>query len=142
MHLPQLHLHILPHLGIESREGLVEEQDLRLVDYGTGYGDTLLLSAGEGGDIALLIVCHAHHLQGVKHTLVYLVLAILLQLQPEGDIVIYREIGEEGILLEHSVHRTAVWRYGRYVLALKEDMSGGRMLESCYHAQECCLATA
>ena len=67
VHLPQLHLHILAHLSIESRERFIEQQHLRLIDNSTRNSDTLLLTARERIDIPLLLVSHRHHLASSPH---------------------------------------------------------------------------
>ena len=44
----QFVLHVLAQLEIQGSQRLVQKQDLRFVDDGAGYGDTLLLPAAQG----------------------------------------------------------------------------------------------
>ena len=74
------------------------------------FGYALLLPAGEGVYVAVLIVRHAHHAQGLLYLLLDGGTGQLLQLQPEGNVVEHVEVGEEGVLLEHGVYRTLVRR--------------------------------
>ncbi len=110
VHLFQLHLHVLAHLEVQCGKRLIEEQHLRFVDDGAGYGDTLLLSAGERVHVAVFIVGHAHHAECLLHLLLDSGGGHLLQLKPESDVVEYVEVGEQGVFLEYGVHRTAMRR--------------------------------
>ena len=110
VHFLQFHLHVFAHFEVQGSERLVQQQYFGFVDDSSGDGYALLLSAGEGVHVAVLIVCHAHHAQGLFHFLLDSGTGQLLQLQPEGYVVEYVEVGEEGVLLEHGVHRTLVRR--------------------------------
>ena len=110
VHFLQFHLHVFAHFEVQGSERLVQQQHFGFVDDSSGDGYALLLSAGEGVHVAVLIVCHAHHAQGLFHFLLDSGTGQLLQLQPEGYVVEYVEVGEEGVLLEHGVHRTLVRR--------------------------------
>ena len=46
VHFLELDLHVLAHLEVKGGEGLVQQEDLGLVDDGAGDGDTLLLASG------------------------------------------------------------------------------------------------
>ena len=121
VHLFELDLHLLPHLEVEGAEGLVEEQDLGLVDEGAGDGDALLLPAREGGDGALFKPFEVDERERLFHLLrdllfgelfllripialvVFVSVHDLLAAKPEGDVFEHVEVGEEGIALEHRI---------------------------------------
>ena len=92
VHLLELHLHVLAHLEVQCGKGFVEQEHGGLVHDGACYGHALLLSARERVHVAMLIVRHAHHLQGASHLVLYDVGLGLLQLQAEGDVVVYVEV--------------------------------------------------
>ena len=46
MQLRNLGPHLHPQFRVEVGKGLIEEEDLRLSDYGTSYSDPLALPAG------------------------------------------------------------------------------------------------
>ena len=52
-------LHDLLALLVEGAGGLVEDQDLRVLDQGAGYGDALLLAAGELGALEAAFLVEA-----------------------------------------------------------------------------------
>ncbi len=79
MHLLELDLHVLAHLQVQGREGLVEEQHLGLIHYRAGDGHPLLLSAGKGFHIPVLIVGHTHHPEHLAHLAGDLLLRDLLE---------------------------------------------------------------
>src|SRR5215212_96254 len=65
----------------------------------------------------------------------------LREAQPEGDVLGNRQVGEEGVALEHGVNVTPV-RWGvRYVLAVQQDPSPAGTLEAGDQAQRSSLAT-
>ena len=142
VHLLQFHLHVLAHLEVQGGKGLVQQQHFGFVDDGSGNGYALLLPAGEGVHVAVLIVRHAHHAQGLLHLLLDGGTGQLLQLQPEGNVVEHVEVGEEGVLLEHGVHRTLVRRCLCDVLSGNGYHSFRSSLKACNEAQQCCLSAA
>ena len=53
MHFLEFDLHVFSHLEVESAKRLIEKKNLRLADDGTGYCDSLLLTAGKRGNITI-----------------------------------------------------------------------------------------
>ena len=93
--------HLHAQLGVEVGERLVHEERLRLAHDGAPHGDALALAAGEGARLAIEEVLEAEHLRRVPHALVDLVLGHLAQAQPEGDVVVDRQVRVERVVLEH-----------------------------------------
>ena len=123
-------------------EGLVKEKDLRLVHKGPGNGHTLLLATGERFHVTVLIISHTHHLQHLAHPLVDFVGRHLLELEPEGDVVIDIEMREESIALKHSVERAFVRRKGGNVPAFEKHGALIRGEETGQNAESGGLAAA
>ena len=140
VHLFEFHLHVLAHLQVEGGKGLVEEQHFGFVDDGTGYGNALLLSAGEGVHVAVFIVGHAHHAERLLHFLFDSGGGELLQLEAESNVVEYVEVGKQGVLLEHRIHRAAVGRCLRDVFSCNGNHSFRSCLEACNQTQQCRLS--
>ena len=65
-----------------------------------------------------------------------------MRLQPEGDVLVDREVREEGVVLEDRVHVPLVRRQPGDVLALELDQARRRLLEPADHPQGRGLATA
>ena len=142
VHLLQLDLHVLAHLEVQRGEGLVQEEHLGLVHDGAGDGDTLLLAAGEGLHVAVLVVGHGHELENLADALVDLLLRHLLQLEAEGDVLIHIQVREQGVALENGVQRTLVRRDAGQLLAVHQDGTFVRLEKARDHPQERGLATA
>ena len=142
VHLLQFDLHVLAHLEVQGREGLVQQQDLGLVHERPGDGHALLLSAGQGVHVALLVVGHRDHLEDLAHAAVDLVGGHLLQFQAEGDVVIDVQVREERIALEHRVEGTLVRRDAGDVPAVQQDLPFVRRQEARDQAERGGLAAA
>ena len=66
----------------------------------------------------------------------------LLAAQAEGDVLVDREVREEGVVLEDGVDVPPVRRQPGHVLAVQLDQAGRRLLEAADHAQRRGLAAA
>ena len=66
----------------------------------------------------------------------------LLAAQPEGDVLVDRQVWEQGVVLEDRVDVALVRREPRHVLALELDQARGRLLEAADHPQGRRLAAA
>ena len=138
----QFTLHLLAQLQVQGAQGLVQQQDVRLVHQGAGDGNTLLLAAGELGDVALFVAFQVH--QG-KHTVDLLGDDIIRQLfdaQAESDILKNVQMGEQGVALEDRVDLPFVGRYVVDALAVKDDRAFVLLQETAQDTQQCGLAAA
>ena len=72
VHLHKLQLHLLAHLVIKGAQWLIQQQYLGLIDDSPCYGNSLLLSTGEGINTALLKAFKIHDLKSVFYLLFYL----------------------------------------------------------------------
>ena len=94
LHPLQLDLHPLAQLQIQGPQGFVQEQYLGPVHQGPGNGHPLLLAAGQLLDPALFIALEVHQLQHLLYPLLDLRLGELLDLEAEGDVIVYVQVGE------------------------------------------------
>ena len=78
MHSLQFQLHLFSHLQIQSSQRLVKQKDLRLIDNGTGNGNTLLLTAGQSCNAPLLKAFQINDLECMTYLLANLFLGQLL----------------------------------------------------------------
>ena len=96
----KLGAHLDPQLGVEVRERLVHEEDLRLADDRPSERDALALTARELLRLALQQASQAESLSGFLDAAVDLGLGPLAQLQTEGHVVVDRHVRIERVALE------------------------------------------
>ncbi len=109
-----LRSHVDAELRVEVRERLVHEVRLRLPDDRPPHCHPLPLAARERAWLAIEEGLEPEDVSGLPHALVDLVLRRLSQAQPEGDVVVDREMRIERVALEdhrdvpisrrHAVH--------------------------------------
>ena len=138
----QLDLHLLAQLQVEGAERLVEEQDGRAVDERPGEGDALGLAAGDLGRLAALEAGQLDELEHLGDALLDLGVVDVRPAQAEGDVLVDRQVREQGVVLEDRVDVPLVGRQPGDVLALEFDQPRGRRLEPADHPQGGGLAAA
>jgi hypothetical protein len=122
--------------GVEVRERLVEEEELRAADDGAAHGDALALPAGEGFREAVEERPEAEHLGGLVDALRDLGLVCLAELEPEAEVLAHGEVRVKGVRLEDHGD-VAVARLEPRDLAVAEmDRPGVGHLEPREEAQE------
>ena len=117
-------------LGVEVRERLVHEEDLRAADDGAAEGDALALTAGELLRLAVEELADAQQLGGFLHLAVDLRLRGLAQLEAERHVVVDAHVRVERVVLEH--HRD-VAILGRHVVddpVADEDAAVGDLFQA------------
>jgi hypothetical protein len=133
---------LLAQLQVERAERLVEEQHRGVVDERAGQRDALLLAAGELARAGALAAAQADELERLGHTALDLGHGHLAALEAERDVAAHVEVLEERVALEHRVDVAPVRRHVGDGLALEQDPSLARLLESGDHAQRRRLAAA
>jgi hypothetical protein len=129
-------------LRVEVRERLVHQESDRLPDDGAAERDALALAPGELLRLPLEQRREVEDLRGPAHALIDLALREALVPQPEGQVVVHREMRIERVRLEH--HRD-VARARRDLVddpLPDEDAAVGHLLEPREHAQGGALAAA
>ena len=82
------------------------------------------------------------HLQHLRHLPVLLLLRRFFQLQAVGDILVYRHVGEQGVLLEHQGCVALEGRQAVHSLAVHQDVTLLRLGEARQLAHQRGLAAA
>ena len=138
----ELDLHLLAQLQIERPERFVQEQDRRPVDQRTGERDALRLAARDLRRLARLEARELDEGEHLPHPGLHLAVLDALATQPEGDVLVDRQVREERVVLEDRVHVPPVRRQPRHVLAMELDQPGRRLFEAADHPQGGRLAAA
>ena len=127
--------HLHPELGIEIREGLVEQKHLRLADDRPAEGHPLPLAPRELPRPAGEQVLDRERRRGLVHPPVDLGLRGGPHLQAEGHVLPHGEVGIERVVLKH--HRDVAVAGGHVVdhAAADRDLAGGDLLEARHHPQ-------
>ena len=94
--LPQL----LPHLGVEGAERLVEQQHLRLDRQRPGQGHALPLAAGELRGIAICQPVQPNQVQQFLTRAFDLGCSAAADAQAEGHVLEHGHVAEQGVVLE------------------------------------------
>ncbi len=121
-----------PRVGVEGREGLVEQEELRLRDDRTRERDALLLAARELGRTTLRVAVEADARQRAGHARTGLLPAYPAAVEREADVRLDAEVGPEGVVLEHHAE-TAPLRRQRQQVAPAERHAPRRRLEHPRH---------
>ena len=141
-HLPQPGAQFQADLGVDRREGLVEQQDLRVRSQGPRKGDTLALSARELAGIPFFQSLASDQPEEFLHFLPDLLLRRLLHPKAESDILKNRHIAEKGVALKNKSDPPLTAGDIIDDFAVDQDLTGIRMLQAGNHSQDGRLAAA
>ena len=139
---PDLGAQALADLGVQGRQGLVQEQHPRPHRQGPGQGGPLLLAAGHLVRVALAQFLHVDQGQHLVHPRGDRFRAPPGHLQAEGDVLAHGHVGEQGVVLEHHAHAPLVGGHPGDLGAADADAAGGGGFEAGDHAQGGGLAAA
>ena len=131
--------HLHPELRVEVRERLVHQERLRLPDDRAPHRDPLALPSRERSRLALEERLEIEHLGRILDPAVDLALRDLLHPQPEGDVLVDREVWVQGVALED--HRDVpVTRRDVVDDAVADAQHAPRdLLEAGHHPERCRL---
>lgn len=109
----------LPRGRVQVGQGLVKEEDLRVVDQHAGQSSPLLLSAGDLAGFAAQDAIHTDNLADLRHPALHLILGHAVVLHGEGDVLRHRQPHKLGVgVLQDRAHFDAA----------VEDVHLGRVL--------------
>jgi len=134
--------HLGPEPGVECRERLIEQKDLRLLDDRAPDGDALLLATRQLRRLHLQLVADRQQLGDLPDPAVDLVAGKAFDLQRITDIVADAHVGEKGDILKHHADVSLLGRQMGDIGAVEEDAPAGCRLESRHHPQRRGLAAA
>jgi hypothetical protein len=142
MQFLQLDLHVFAQLLVERAERLVHQHQLRLEHQGARQRHALLLAAGKLARQPVVHAAQLHHLERALHAALLLVLRHLAHRERVGHVLAHAEMREQGVVLEHHAEVPLVRRRAVDLLAVEQDVAGGRRLEAGQHHQRGGLARA
>ena len=123
----QLDLHVLAQLEVEGAERLVEQQHTRLAHQCTRDGDTLLLTAGKTGHIAVFKAAQTNQLEHFCGFALDICAVQLFDVQTECNILRNIQVWEQRITLEYGVDLALIRRNIVQTLAVEEYIAGIRL---------------
>ena len=126
---------ILPDLGVERSEGLVQEEHLRCRREGAGERHTLPLPARELFRVAIRERLQVHELEQLAHPRFAHRLVLLPDAEPEPDVVGDRHVPEQGVVLEHEADAALLHALDRELLVAHHDAAGGRLFQPGDHPE-------
>ncbi len=100
----QFDSHFDSKLRVQVAQRFIKEKQIRFDDQGPGEGNPLLFPSGELGGISEILPRQANKFQASLHLLFDGRLVHLPDLQTKGKILLYRQMGEEGIVLKDHPH--------------------------------------
>ena len=131
-----------PKLHVEVREGLVEQEDLRLAGDGPAEGHALPLAPGQRRRFALEERFDPEALRHLGDPIRDDPPVEPTHLEAEREVLAHRHVGIEGVVLEDHGDVAPLRRQVRHVLAIDEDAAATRGLDSGRDPQEGALAAA
>jgi len=135
-------LHLLAELEVEGAQRLVEKKDAGMVYQRTCDGNTLLLAAGEGSDLALGIIGQADQLKHTHYAVFDLGLGHLADAEAECNVVKNVHVGEKGIALEDRIYLALIGGQVVDLFSIKIDHTGAGRFKAANNAQSSGLAAA
>ena len=142
MHALDLGAHLHAQLGVEVRQRLVEQEDLRIAHDRAPHGDALALAAGELARLALEQLGDVEDAGGLLHAARNLVLRVALEPQAERHVFVHGHVRVERVVLEHHGHVAVLRRHVVDHLAVDRDLARADLLEPGDHPQRRRFAAA
>ena len=135
---PRLHAQ----LGVEVRERLVHQVDLRMADDGPAHRDTLALAAREVLRLAIEVRLEVEDARRLADLGDPLGLGDALLLEGEAHVLGHGQLRVEGVVLEDHGDVAVAWAHGAHVAVADEDRPAVERLEPGEHPQRRRLARA
>ena len=135
-------------LRIQGGHRLIEKDDIRIKDKGTGDSHSLLLTTGKLLRLLKDVLLQPYGLDNLPNLLVDLILAhllavlALLTLKSVADIMIDIHVREQRIALENDADVPVLRSHVRDIHAVLDDLPAARLLDTNQHAQDGRFATA
>jgi hypothetical protein len=140
--LAELANHEVTEFGVERAERLVHQEDFRPPHDGAAERDTLAVAAGEPGDRLVEDVIDPQEPRRLLHTPLDFSARRSLCFQREADVLAHVHVRIKGEELKDESDVPLRGAPESHVLAVEQDLSGGRQLQAGDHAQRRRLAAA
>ena len=138
----ELDLHRLAQLQVERAQRFIEQQDARLVDDCPSQRHALPLAAGELRRLAPIETIEPHHAKGLRHAPAAFLTANPLDHQAVFDVLAYRHVRKQRVVLKDGVDVALVRRRAGDILSMQQDPPGGWLFEAGNHPQTGGLAAS
>ena len=116
---------VLPHLGVEGAEGLVQQQHAGLHGQGARERDALALAAGELRRVAVGEARELDEIEEIADPALDLGLGRPVRTLPGveaiGDVLGHAHMLEQGVMLEHEADGPLLHRNPRGIVAAEDD---------------------
>ena len=122
-------------LGVEVRQRLIHEEDLRLTHDGAAHGHTLTLTTGQSLRLTIEVLGQVEDLGGLLDALADLVLRGAGDLQSEAHVVGDGHVRVQSVVLEHHGDVAILRLHGGDILATDEDAALVDLFQASEHAQ-------
>ncbi len=129
-------------LEVEGAERLVEQQNTRLAHQCPRNGNTLLLTAGKTGHIAVFKAAQTNQLEHFCGFALDVCVVQLFDVQTECNILRNIQVREQRITLEYGIDLALIRRNIVQALAVEEYIAGIRLLKAADDAQRGRFAAA
>ena len=138
----QLELGLLTQFFVQRTQRLVQQQQFGLLGQAACQRHALLLPTRQLMWLALGKLAQLHQIEHFAGAPLNFVFGQAFALQAKGHVFPDIEVGEQGITLEHHVHRPVVRGQTRHVLTAQQNAPRRGLLEARQHAQQGGFATA
>ena len=138
----ELGAHLHPQLRVEVREGLVEQEGLRLAHERAAQGHALALASGELGRTALEHGLEAETRRGVGHPARDLRGGRAAHAQAEAQVLAHALVRVERVALEYHGHVAVARRDVGHVALAQPDPAARRRLQAGHQAERRGLSAA
>ena len=115
---------------IEGAEGFVEEEDLGFANDGSGERDSLTLTAGHLGGLAIDKGFQGGHLDHAVDAFFDFRGGNPFHPKTEGDVLVDGEVGEKGVALKDLIHIPAVGGIPSHIASIDQDLAGSGGVKS------------
>ena len=133
---PQLELHGFAQVLVERRQRLIQQQQLRALGQGPRQRDARTLPARQRRRAPVAKPLHADQRQHLRHAVADDRPRRAIHPQAEGDVLRHAHMREQGVGLEHHVHRPLVGRNAGHVLAIQQDAPSIGLQQPRQHPQQ------
>ena len=134
--------HLQAQFGIEIRQRLIEQQQIRPNHQRPREGHALLLPTRKLVGHLLRPLLHLHNGQSFGYARLFLGRAQGAHFQAVNDILRNSEMGPERVILEYHAGVAAMRRHVIHWSVSKENLAAIRLIEACDQAQQGRLAAA
>ena len=122
-------------LGVQIGKRFVQKEEVRLLYDGSGKGDTLSLSAGKFTGQAFFKSAQIQNTHSLSHSFFYFFFIQPVHTETVGNILFYRHMGEECIILENHSYISVSRIHGISQYSVQIQFAGSNRFQSADHTE-------